>query len=93
MTNDGVITMRTRVSLRAKNQITIPEQIVRKLGLVPGDTLLVEADDRNPSVLHIRPVRRSYAGVAKGIYGDVREIDKYIHEERASWEHVDTIDR
>ncbi|MCC7368415.1 MAG: AbrB/MazE/SpoVT family DNA-binding domain-containing protein [Chloroflexi bacterium] len=79
--------MQQTVTLRQKNQITLPHEIVRELGMQPGDRLVVEFDSERPGKVELRPVRRSYAGIAEGLYGGTLEEElAYIREERASWE-------
>ncbi len=34
-----------KIQIRTRNQITIPEKVLRELGLKPGDDLLVEIND------------------------------------------------
>jgi antitoxin component of MazEF toxin-antitoxin module len=64
--------------LRKRNQLTLPNEAVRFLGLREGDTVVIKL--KNGSAL-LRPLRRSYAGIAKGLY----ESD-FLERERASWE-------
>ena len=74
------------VSLRQKNQITIPEEVVRRLGLAPGDRLVMAIDDAQPDPMQLRPIRRSYAGLLTGVYGTDEEALEYVRAERASWD-------
>ena len=76
------------ITLSSKNQITLPVEMVRALGLKAGEKLDIELiSDR----LVIWPKPRSYAeyfaGRLKGVWGStVEEVDRYVAEERASWE-------
>ena len=74
-----------KVGLRAKNQITLPEPIARWLGVEPGDQLILSVDDSAPGEVRLRPLLRSYAGIARGLYGTPEEAAEYIRQERASW--------
>ena len=74
------------VSLRQKNQITIPEEVVRRLGLASGDRLVMAIDDAQPDRVQLRPIRRSYAGLLTGVYGTNEEALEYVRAERASWD-------
>ena len=74
------------VTLCQENQLTLPEEVVRQLGLQPGDRLVIEIDDANPCRAELRPVRRSYAGLLDGVYGTDEEALAYVRAERASWE-------
>jgi AbrB family looped-hinge helix DNA binding protein len=64
----------------SKNQISIPSEARRRLGIVPGDRLSVEIVDE-AMVLRRRPERASERlwGIGRGLYGPdpvtfVREI-------------------
>lgn len=50
------------VNLRNKNQLTLPEAVVRRLGLQPGDRLMVEIDDEHPDEVKLRPLRLGVTG-------------------------------
>lgn len=73
------------VGVRSKNQITVPDAALRRLGASVGDRLLIEADENEPGVLHIRAVRRSYAGALPGVYGTPEEARAYVRDERDAW--------
>ena len=74
--------------LSSKNQITLPVNIVRRLGLEPGDRLAVRVEgDR----IFLRPQPRDWVqyfrGRLKGVYGNtIEEMDEYVRKERQSWE-------
>ncbi|TAM61533.1 hypothetical protein EPN52_02470 [bacterium] len=73
--------------MRLKSQITLPAEIASRLGAKQGDHLLFSLleGDALPRV-EMRLLRRSYAGVAKGLYGESDEgTDRYLREERESW--------
>jgi len=64
--------------IRKRNQLTLPSEAVNFLGLREGDTVVIKLKN---GAATLRPVRRSYAGIAKGLY----ERD-FLERERASWE-------
>jgi bifunctional DNA-binding transcriptional regulator/antitoxin component of YhaV-PrlF toxin-antitoxin module len=75
-----------KVRLRANNQLTLPKVLATRLGIGPGDHLIVALDDADPDVIQLRPLRKSYAGVAADIYGRTDDIVHYLQEEQAAWE-------
>lgn len=77
--------LEVKAIVRAKNQMTLPDPIVKRLGVQVGDEVIVCFDDEEPGVVRVRPLRRSYAGVARGIYGSAEEAAEYVKGERASW--------
>lgn len=75
------------VPLRPKNQITLPAEVARALGVSPGDRLLVEVYPEAPDTAVVRRLRESYFGTLAGAYGaDHREIVDYVRAERKSWD-------
>ena len=72
-------------SLRAKNQLTIPKEIAERVGAEPGDSFVVDVDPANPSVIRLRKLPRSYAGILRGVWGSHEDVLEYLREERASW--------
>jgi AbrB family looped-hinge helix DNA binding protein len=75
--------------LSSKHQITLPVDVVRRLGLEPGDRLAVGIEEDR---IVLRPRPRDwveyYHGRLKGVYGStVEEIDEYVRRERESWRH------
>lgn len=77
--------LRKAVSLRRKNQLTLPKPIAQCMGAKPGDRLVLEIDDDEPGMVQLRRLLPSYAGVATGIYGTEEEVAQYLRGERASW--------
>lgn len=71
--------------LRAKNQITVPDAIVRALGAAPDDVLAFEADPADPGVAHVRLMPRSFAGSLTGVWGTTEEVLAFLKEEHDSW--------
>ena len=71
--------------LRAKNQVTVPDAIVRALGAAPDDVLAFEADPAEPGVARIRLMPRSFAGSLTGVFGTTEEFLAFLKEEHDSW--------
>ncbi len=74
-------------TISSKHQVTLPAEIVRRLGLKAGDKLAVELIGGEIVAV---PEPRNWVewgmGIAAGAYGGTREgIDRYVAEERASW--------
>ena len=75
-------------TVSGKNQITLPVNLTRQLGIQPGDKLTIEIIGGE---LVIIPQPDSWVqyfqGSMKGTYGQSKEqADRLIAEERASWE-------
>ena len=70
------------VTLRLKNQVTLPADAIAALGVAPGDKLIIDVRYED-QVVQVRPARRSYRGALAGIYGDA---DEYVRKQRDSWE-------
>jgi AbrB family looped-hinge helix DNA binding protein len=80
-------------TISSKNQITLPIQLLREIGLKPGDRLAVTRDG-NKLILRARPKNwvEYYRGSLKGLYGNTREeIDAYIEEQRDDGGHRDAL--
>ncbi len=76
------------VTVSSKHQITLPVDIVRKLGIEPGSKLAVELiEDRIIAVPEPADWADYFAGSLKGVYGDTKEeIDRYIAEVRHGYD-------
>ncbi len=82
-----ITAMRVVSDVRNKNQVTVPHQIAKRMGLAPGTRLVFDLDPDDPDVVHVRRLRESYAGVARGVYGQTSDdIAEYIRTERESWD-------
>jgi hypothetical protein len=79
-------TTEVKVRLRHKNQMTLPTPIAKWLGVQPGDQLILRIDETIPTTVRLRPLLRSYAGIARGLFGTPDEAAEYIRTERASWD-------
>jgi len=72
--------------LRARNQLTIPDRLVKALGAKAGDQIALTFDEAQPGHVELRVMPTSYAGIAGGLYGrTAEERAAYIAEERGSW--------
>lgn len=71
--------------LRAKNQLTVPEPIVRALEAGPDDILVFVTDPAEPGVAHVRLVPSDFAGSLTGTYGTTEDVLAFVREERAAW--------
>lgn len=82
-------------TISSKNQITLPAQILRELGLGPGDRLAVSREG-NRLVLRARPRDwvKYHAGGLAGLYGkSSEEVDAYIRELREDAERDEALER
>lgn len=71
--------------LRPKNQLTLPEPIVRALDAHPDDLLVFETDPEQPGTAQVRLVPRSFAGALTGVYGTTEEVKAFLREEHEAW--------
>jgi bifunctional DNA-binding transcriptional regulator/antitoxin component of YhaV-PrlF toxin-antitoxin module len=76
------------VGVRPKNQVTLPDAVLRHMGARTGDRLLIESDPDEPDVLRVRAVRHSYAGLLAGLYGTADEALRDVRAEQESWGHT-----
>lgn len=82
------------VTLSSKNQITLPAELMRALGLKQGDKLVAELIDDH-IVLLPRPESwvDYFKGSMKGFWGTHEEIDRYMAEERRSRERDEWLEQ
>lgn len=78
-------TLEVTVRVRRKNQLTVPDAFMRRLGLREGDFLRLSLEADHPG-FSVEPLPRSYAGIAPGLYGNGEEAAAYIDAEREAWE-------
>ncbi len=71
--------------LRHKNQLTLPDAIVRALEAEPDDVLVFEIDPAEPGVARVRLLPRDFAGSLTGVFGTAEETLEYVRGERAAW--------
>ena len=77
-------TVSAEAHLRARNQITIPDSIVRAVGIEPGETFVVEVEPDDGDTLRLRRIRTSYAGALRGLWG--ADANVFLEAERNAWE-------
>ncbi|HLZ47874.1 MAG TPA: hypothetical protein VKR80_04415 [Candidatus Limnocylindria bacterium] len=84
MSDDDV---QVQVTLRERNQLTLPDRLVTRIAAKPGDRLLLTLDAAEPDVVRLKRLKDSYAGIAPGIYGrTAEERAAYVSAERESWD-------
>lgn len=72
------------ITLRAKNQLTLPEALARQLDVAPGDRF--RAWVRDDGTLALRKSGDAY-GKYKGVWGDTpEEVEEHLQELRDEWE-------
>jgi AbrB family looped-hinge helix DNA binding protein len=79
--------MVSRVKVSSRNQIVVPAEVRKQLGIGPGDHLLITVRDGymfimpepDDIVAHLR-------GLHKEIWADV-DVEEYINQERDSWQN------
>ncbi len=71
--------------LRHKNQLTVPDPIVRALEAKLDDVLVFETDPAEPGVARVRLLPRDFAGSLTGVFGTAAETLEYVPGERAAW--------
>jgi len=73
-------------TLTAKSQITIPAEIRRKLGIGPGDRLLLELEEGRAI---LKPLKGTFAQQMVGLGQEVWEAEGgaegYLEQEREAW--------
>lgn len=73
------------VGLRRKNQLTLPAEVAKQLDVRPSSRLLIQFDPEE-GVVRLRPLRESYAGILRGVYGTPTEAVTYLEREPGSWD-------
>jgi len=73
----------TTVRLSSKNQMVLPKEARERLGVGPGDELIV-APKGDGVVVISKPKDfvEALEGSGRGVYGDVKQ---YLKRERTSW--------
>jgi AbrB family looped-hinge helix DNA binding protein len=81
-------------TISSKNQITLPAQLLREMGLATGDRLAITRDGGR-LILRARPKDwvKYHGGSLAGLYGkDAAEIDAYLEELRSNDERDEAIE-
>lgn len=71
--------------LRPKNQITVPEPIVRAIGAGTDDVFVFETDPNEPRLVHVRVMPHDFAGSLTGVFGTTEENVAFVAGEREAW--------
>ena len=74
------------VKVSSRNQIALPSEARKNLGIRPGDRLLVEVQD---GVLMLIPQHDDYVAAMAGLHREVWEgvdANAYLNEERDAWQ-------
>lgn len=75
------------VRVSTKGQVVIPQEIRRKMGIKPGDRLVIVGGEHEAVLMKARRYAESLRGLGGGVYGRTREeIDAYVRGERQTWE-------
>ncbi len=69
--------------LRARNQLTLPDAVVRAAGISEGERFLVEITPDDPDTVRLHRIRTSYAGALAGVYG---RPSAALEDAREGWE-------
>lgn len=79
-----------KIKMSSKNQIVIPGSVRERLGLRKGATLAIYAVDNQWAILSKQPKNGNYVdsmtGLGKEIWDELGGADKYIRDERDSWD-------
>ncbi|MBI3459294.1 AbrB/MazE/SpoVT family DNA-binding domain-containing protein [Candidatus Azambacteria bacterium] len=72
--------------ISSKNQITLPKSLLEELGLKHGSRLMIRSED-NQIILIQRPksLTAYYKGSGKSAFEKLGGGDKFLKEERKSW--------
>jgi len=75
------------VRVSTKGQVVIPLAIRRRLGIKPGDQLVIVGGEHEAVLMKAVRYAESLRGIARGVYGRTREeVDAYVRGERRTWE-------
>ncbi len=69
--------------LRARNQLTLPDAVVRAAGIREGERFLVEIAPDDPDTVRLHRIRTSYAGALAEVYGRASDA---LEDAREGWE-------
>ena len=78
--------MTRAVRVSTKGQVVIPLEVRRRMGIRPGDSLVIVSGEDEAILMKARRYAESLRGMGKGLYGRSREeIDAYVRGERQAW--------
>ena len=72
--------------LRARNQVTVPQPVIKALGLWPGDRVVFVVREGQAGEAHLHRMPTNFAGVARDAYAGRRHGSLYVRAEREAWE-------
>jgi bifunctional DNA-binding transcriptional regulator/antitoxin component of YhaV-PrlF toxin-antitoxin module len=72
-------------TVRAKNELTIPQVIAERHGIEPGQRVVL-VDAGNDDEFTVRVIRPSYAGALAGVFGTTGDKVAYVRGEREAWD-------
>ena len=77
----------TVVTLGERNQVTLPRDARKALGVQPGERLLVVVENQR---VYLLPEVENWAdyiyGLGKDMWAELGGGEKFLQEERAAWE-------
>lgn len=72
-----------QVHLSTNGRVVLPLEVRKRMGLKPGDRLVVIGEDDTATLMTPKGYAESLRGAARGAYGRSRaEIDAYVRRER-----------
>lgn len=71
----------TQIRLRRKNQLTVPDAVLAKIGAKVGDHFIVSVDD---GAVRLERVQPSYAGALAGVYPP--DWAEQLRKDRDDWQ-------
>ena len=77
-----IVRVTSEARVRAKNQLTLPEEVVRAAGISEGDRFVVEVIPGDTDTVRLHRIRGSYAGALRDAFGAASEA---LEAERTSW--------
>ncbi len=79
-----------KIKISSKNQIVIPSLVRERLNLRKGASVTLYAVDDNHAILTKHPAQKDYVesmrGLGKEVWDSLGGADKYLKEERSSWD-------
>ncbi len=75
------------VKVSTKGQVVIPLDIRRRMGIRPGDRIVIVGGESEAILMKAERYVESTRGIGGGVYGKTREeIDAYVRGERRTWD-------
>jgi AbrB family looped-hinge helix DNA binding protein len=78
--------MASTVKVSSRNQIVIPAEARKELGIKPGDQLLVSVRE---GMIFLLPKPENVASYLRGLHKEIWQdidTDEYINQERDAWQ-------